>query len=140
MQQAIYPRRPVGVSIIAVLVGIEAVILLFLAIISLFLVVLPGWTASTGGGPTGARIVALVVGLLFLLFGAVSFFLAYGLWTLKRWAFLWVVIVEGASVIFGMVGFLLGSQGGRSIWSLIIPIAILLYFLLDSRVRAAFRV
>jgi hypothetical protein len=139
MQQAISPRRPLGVTIIAILVGIQALLLLFLAIVSLFLVVLPGWTASTGGGPTGARITALVVGLLFLLFGAVSFFLAYGLWTLKRWAFMWVVIVEGASVIFGLVG-LFSSDGNRSIWSFILPIIILLYFLLDRNVRAAFRI
>ena len=139
MQQAISPKRPLGVSIIAVLVAIQAVVLLLLGLLSLFLVVLPGWTASAGG-PTGARLVALAVGLLFLFFGAVSFFLAYGLWTLKRWAFLWVVIVEGASVIFGIVGFLLGSRGEPSIWGLILPIVILLYFLLDKNVRAAFRV
>ena len=139
MQQAISPRRPFGVTVIAILVGIQALLLLFLGIVSLFLVVLPGWTASTGGGPTGARIVALVVGLLFLLFGAVSFFLAYGLWTLKRWAFMWVVIVEGASVIFGLVG-LFSSDGNRSIGSFILPIIILLYFLLDRNVRAAFRI
>ena len=136
MQQAIAPKRPLGVTIIAILVGIQAVFLLFFAIVSLFLVILPGWTS---GGPSGARIAALVVGLFFLLFGGISFFLAYGLWTLKRWAFLWVVIVEGASVIFGLVG-LFSSYGSRSIWSFIIPIVILLYFLLDRNVRAAFRV
>ena len=139
MQQAIPSKRPLGVTIISVLVGIQAVILLFLAIISLFLVVLPGWTASAGGGPTGARIVALGVGLLFLLLGLASCFLIYGLWTLKRWAFMWVVIVEGASVIFGMVGFF-SVDGSRSIGGLILPIIILLYFLLDRNVRAAFRV
>lgn len=139
MQQAVSPRRPIGVTIVAVLVGIQALLLLFLGIVSLFLVVLPGWTASTGGGPTGARIVALAVGLLFLLLGAVSFFLAYGLWTLKRWAFMWVVIVEGASVIFGILG-LFSSDGSRSIGGFILPIIILLYFLLDRNVRAAFRI
>jgi hypothetical protein len=52
---------------------------------------------------------------------------------------MWVVIVEGASVIFGILG-LFSSDGSRSIGGFILPIIILLYFLLDRNVRAAFRI
>lgn len=139
MQQAAAPKRPLGITILAVLVTIQGAILLSLAIVGLFLIVLPGWTASAGSGPTGARIIALVVGLLYLLLGAASFYLAYGLWMLKRRAFLGVVIVKSATIIFILVG-LFGSDGQRGLAGLIIPVIILLYFLLARNVRAAFRV
>jgi hypothetical protein len=138
MQQAVAPKRPLGITILAALVAIQGALLLYLAIVGLFLVVLPGWTAATGGGPTGARIITLVVGLFYLLLAAASFYLAYGLWGLKRRAFLGVVIVKSATIIFILVG-LFGSDGERGLQGLIIPVIVLLYFLFNPRVRAAFR-
>jgi hypothetical protein len=57
--------------------------------------------------------------------------IAWGLWTLKRWAF-WLVVIFQALALLSSVLTL------NSI-SIIISLAVLLYLLLDPNVRAAFR-
>ncbi|GAC1566810.1 MAG: hypothetical protein NVS3B14_10880 [Ktedonobacteraceae bacterium] len=100
--------RPLGVTIIAILVAIGAV-----------LEIIGGLLLLAVFAPLG------------------SLFVAWGLWTLKPWAFWLVVIVE----VFHLVqAFFSVARGqGSSIIDIVIPIAILLYLFLDRNVRAAFR-
>lgn len=110
-------RRPLGVTIIAILVAIGAIfeIIAGLALLVIF---------------PPLAIFALIVGV-------VSLFVAWGLWTLKPWAFWLVVIVEVIHLIQAILSMARGQ--GTGIGDLVIPIIILLYLFLDRNVRAAFR-
>ena len=110
-------RRPLGVTVIAILVAIGAVFeiiggLLLLAVFA-------------------------PIGIFALIIGVISLFVAWGLWTLKPWAFWLVVIVEVIHLVQAILSLTRG-QGG-SVGDLIFPIIILLYLFLDRNVRAAFR-
>jgi len=109
-------RRPTGVTIIAILVAIGGVLEV---IGGLLLLIVP------------------FLGLFTLALGIVSLILAWGLWTLKPWAFWVAVILEAINAIEGLINLLRGN--GSSLFSLIVSVAILLYLFLDPNVRAAFR-
>ncbi len=110
-------RRPLGVTIIAILVAIGAIFEII-------------------GGLVLLAVFA-PVGILALIVGVVSLFVAWGLWTLKPWAFWMVVIVEVVHLIQAILSLTRGQGGG--VGDLIFPIIILLYLFLDRNVRAAFR-
>ena len=138
-------RRPLGVSIIAVLVAIQGIFFLILGILALVAVIVAANSAGTtvnGYAITGATlsIVAGVLAGVFLVVGLVSLLFAWGLWTLKRWAFWATVIIEIISLLNSVLAF---TQPHANFWSavvgMIIPIVILVYFLADANVRAAFR-
>jgi len=138
-------RRPLGVSIIAVLVAIQGIFFLILGILALVAVIAAANSAGTtvhGYAITGATVSAIagVLAGIFLVVGLVSLLFAWGLWTLKRWAFWATVIIEIISLINSVFAF---TQPHANFWSaavgMIIPIVILVYFLADANVRAAFR-
>ena len=138
-------RRPLGVSIIAVLVAIQGIFFLILGILALVAVIVAANSAGTtvnGYAITGATlsIVAGVLAGVFLVVGLVSLLFAWGLWTLKRWAFWATVIIEIISLLNSVLAF---TQPHANFWSavvgMIIPIVILVYFFADANVRAAFR-
>src|SRR5579863_4401695 len=110
-------RRPLGVTIIAILVAIGAV-----------LEIIGGLLLLAVFAPVG--IIALIVGII-------SLFVAWGLWTLKPWAFWMVVIVEVIHLVQALISVSRG-QGG-SIVDIVFPVIILLYLFMDRNVRAAFR-
>ena len=97
-----------------------------------------------GGALANATFTATLPGhpdhLNFLVVGLVSLLFAWGLWTLKRWAFWATVIIEIISLINSVLAF---TQPHANFWSaavgMIIPIVILVYFFADANVRAAFR-
>ena len=110
-------RRPLGVTIIAILVAIGAIFEIIggLALLAIF----------------------APVGIFALIIGVVSLFVAWGLWTLKPWAFWLVVIVEVIHLVQAILS--LGRGQSVGIGDVIFPIVILLYLFLDRNVRAAFR-
>ncbi|TMD85905.1 MAG: hypothetical protein E6I79_13345 [Chloroflexi bacterium] len=96
-------RRPLGVSIIAVLVAIQGIFFLILGILALVAVIVAANSAGTtvnGYAITGATVSAIagVLAGIFLVVGLVSLLFAWGLWTLKRWAFWATVIIEPLSL------------------------------------------
>ena len=110
-------RRPLGVTIIAVLVAIGAIFEIIggLALLAIF----------------------APVGIFALIVGVISLFVAWGLWTLKPWAFWLVVIVEVIHLVQAVLSVARGQ--GVGIGDIIFPVVILLYLFLDRNVRAAFR-
>jgi uncharacterized membrane protein (DUF2068 family) len=118
-------RRPLGVTIISILLGINGVLLIIV-----------GLTAVLAGGVTRAGFI-FFVGWIPLIFGILSLILAWGLWNLRPWAFWTAVILEALSILNDIFG--LTNNGSRHIGDLIISLIILLYLLLDRNVRAAFR-
>ncbi len=138
-------RRPLGVSIIAVLVAIQGIFFLILGILALVAVIAAANSAGTtvnGYAITGATVSAIagVLAGIFLVVGLVSLLFAWGLWTLKRWAFWATVIIEIISLLNSVFAF---TQPHANFWSaavgMIIPVVILVYFFADANVRAAFR-
>jgi hypothetical protein len=127
-QDLMQPQRPLGVTIVAILMGIQGLLLVFVGILAFFGIFVPG----VGGVFFVLAIITLLMGLLILYF-------ASSLWTLKRWAFWATVIIEIINVVFGLVALFSGGEKGN-IFGLILSAIILIYFLADSHVRAAFRV
>ena len=113
-----YQMRPLGVTIIAILVAVIGVLGIILALT--FLAAAPS------------------IAIFDIIIGVLNLVIAWGLWTLKPWAFWTTVILEAITVVFGIIG-LVGGQV-VSVIDLIIAIAILAYMLLDRNVRAAFHV
>jgi hypothetical protein len=127
-------KRPIGVSIIAVLVAIGGIITLIAALYWFFGVGLFGFHI-----PGSVRGYAILYGTVAALIGLLQLFFAWGLWTLKRWAFWATVMLE----ILNIAGLLTSwmqhySSFGFFLFSLVIPVIILVYFLADRNVRQAF--
>ena len=76
------PTRPTGITILAVLSAIGGVLAL---LAGLFATVLGGAVgAATGNAAVGGLV--SVLGLIAIVYGALSLAFAYGAWTLKPWA------------------------------------------------------
>ena len=121
-------KRPLGISIIAVLLFISAVVEIFFGVIVLVSSIFANLLA------------ALLIGWIPLAIGIVSFILAWGLWTLKPWAYWATVILEVVNIVIhlfslGQVNHSFGDIFGGGIISLII----LTYLLVDRNVREAFQ-
>jgi uncharacterized membrane protein (DUF2068 family) len=127
-------RRPTGVSIIAVLVAIGGIITLIGAIYLFF-----GVGVFAFQLPGSLRGVAIWFGILAAIIGLLELFFAWGLWTLKSWAFWAVVILEVLNIIQILILWLQHySNFGSFLLSLVLPVVILVYFLADRHVREAF--
>ncbi len=118
-------RRPLGITIIAVLVAISGIFTIIISLLALFAV----------------RISALGVGLLIfaIILGVIDLILAYGLWTLKKWAFWATAILEAISLVSAIIGIASGNRTSSQITSLVFAVIILVYLFADRNVRIAFR-
>ncbi len=126
--------RPVGVSIIAVLLGIQGALEVIYSL--LLFARAPQFVISNGG--TVAVVQVSPWG--FLISGILVLILTYGLWTLRPWAFWVTVIVEIINLIGGFVALFSYYYPWAVLLSMVIPAVILIYFLADSNVRTAFNV
>lgn len=129
------PReRPVGVTIIAVLLGIEGVFEIILGILALTNV-FPQGLISTGNSPTGGYL-----GVTYIIVGLIKLLLIWGLLRLKRWAWVATILFTGLSVATSCFAI---SQSRFVLLTLlsdmIIPAVIWIYFILDDDLRSAFR-
>ena len=141
-------RRPLGVTIISVVLAIEGIFELLVGILILVGIFTLGHEISIHGHAVVGSVVDVVGGALggilagaALIIGLFSLIFAIGLWTLKRWAFWLTVIIEIISIIRHALGFVQPNHNTVTIIiGLILPVVILLYFLLDRDVRRAFRI
>jgi hypothetical protein len=129
-QQAPLNReRPLGITIIAAVMGILAVFHicggLGLLISAPFLPILGHGILSVFTGAF-AGIFAIVLAIINLI-------IAEGLWRLRPWAFWVTVVVLGINVLDGLFG-----TGG--FFGLLVSGAILIYMFVDGNVRSAFNV
>lgn len=121
-------RRPLGVTIIAILMFIQAIFQMIFGLRVFF-------TATALEPVTG-----LVVGWIPLAFGILILVLAWGLWTLKSWAYWTTLVLEGLNILLNL------SQLGQPTHSIfgimgggLLSIIIVIYLLVDRHVREAFR-
>lgn len=142
MENAMARRRPLGVTIIAVILAIQAIFELLLGIFAILAIFAAGHAISGSGHTTTGTIVDVLGGTLggiSLVVGILTLIFAIGLWTLKRWAFWLTVIIELISLIRHALEFTHPNPSvGTIILGMIIPVVVLLYFLVDGNVRAAF--
>jgi hypothetical protein len=136
-------KRPTGVTIIAILLGIEGILEIIFGILILATSFFISHRVTINGHTVVATAVNVVGGFLGgipLIIGILTLIFTWGLWMLKRWAF-WATIVIAALNIVIVLPELF--QAHPNIFSfiirIIVPIIILLYFLLYPQVRHAFR-
>ena len=139
-------RRPLGVSILAILEGLQGIGFLIIGLLALVAVIVAASSSGSvivhGSIITGAE-VGIVSGILagiFLVVGFLSLLFAWGLWQLSRWAFWATVIIQVISLVNSVFAFTqVNANTGFIAGSMFVPIVILLYFLVNSNVRAVFR-
>ena len=115
-------RRPFLVRVLAVLLALQAIAWLIIGFTTLL----------TAGG-------FLAVSLLIM--GLVGLLLAWGLWTLKRWAFWVTVVISAIDLIVDILGWI-QPQLGVAVQELVpnmVLSAFILVVLFMPDVRAAFR-
>ena len=130
MQNISTPRRPLGITIISILLFIQAVF-----------EIIGGISSVIGNTPTGTMSDVLL-GWFPLAMGVIELVLAWGLWTLKPWAYWGTLVVEIVNILIHFFGFL-GLPRTHSALAVIsggiVSIIIVIYLLVDGNVRRAFR-
>ena len=137
-------QRPIGVTIMAVLLCIEGLLELIGGILLIVAANSLSRTIISHGHRISAHVVdGLGIGLggVGIVIGIITLIFVFGLWTLRRWAFWAVIILEGLSLLRSIIELVrhTGTVGGV-VAGMIIPALILIYFLLDANVRRAFRI
>ncbi len=136
--------RPIGVTIIAILEGIQGL----LSVIGGIILILAANSLSRRIVSHGHTIISKFVdtfgvgiGVTFVVIGLILLFFVFSLWTLQRWAYWAVIIFEVISLIPSVLALIRGTGTlAGTIVQMILPIVILLYFLVDTNVRRAFRI
>lgn len=126
MQNITTERRPLGITIIAILLFIQAILEIIFGFFSFF------------GSIIHNPLSGLLVGWVPLVVGVLLFILAWGLWTLRPWAYWATLILEIVNIVLHFLGY--GQT--HSIFAIIsggiISIIIVIYLLVDRHVRRAF--
>jgi len=104
------PRRPTGVTIIAILEVLKGVIQIIVG--GLLLGFFEAYyDPSLWPYPVFLGAFAFVLGVLFLVLGGLSFLLAYGFWFGYRWAWLFGIILQSIGLISNLIEFPGGLLG-----------------------------
>lgn len=143
MQNTLAPRRPLGVTILAVLLTIQGIVEIIIGIIALLAISTIGHIVTAHGHTTIGTVVDVfggVLGGISIVVGVLTLIFAWGMWALKRWAYWLTIIIEGISLVRHLLEFAHPHPAVASIViGLIIPVVILVYFLADPNVHRAFR-
>jgi uncharacterized membrane protein (DUF2068 family) len=137
-------KRPLGVTILSILIGLEGLGEIFLGILAVGALIAIS-NAVRGGGhanlAAALSVLGWILGILPLVIGAITLFIAIGLFLLKRWAY-WTTVIVSIIFLIRQVYELIQPREAYTlvIIGTIIPLVILLYLLLDPSVRQAFRV
>lgn len=135
-------RRPGGVTLIAVLLGIEGILEIIVGILlltaSLFIshrVTVHGHTTIA----TAINVLGGVLGGLPLIIGILTLIFSWGLWMLKRWAFWTTIVIAVLNILVALPTiFQVHPNIPSFVIRAIVPVLILLYFLFFPQVRHAF--
>ncbi len=136
--------RPIGVTIMTIIVWIEGVVELLAGIVFLVLAITVGHSIVVHGHRTVGHVID-ATGILFsaplIIIGLFTIIFGVGLWTLRRWAFWAVTVIEGLTLLYNILQLVQHRISGLGIVTdITIPAIILIYFFVDPRVRAAFRI
>lgn len=140
-------NRPVGVVIIAILqivssvfgIALGAIILIFGDRVIQWLAQTPEFQDAFQDIPTSfISTIAVVVGILSIIFGLLGILIAWGLLMLKLWAWVLTIVFQSLGAASNLVAVLTGQLSFGIIIQLAIS-ALIIYYLLRSDVRRAFR-
>jgi len=127
-------ERPFGVSLIAVLIIIEAIFQI-IAALAMMGISMIGFFATPY---IGASVALTVFGVIAIIVGLIQLAVGSGMWSLEKWAWIFAVVVLWIDVIFDILGGFAGVQSwGAALVSMIIPVIVLIY-LYSEGVRKAF--
>jgi len=127
-------KRPGAITFVAVLVTIQGIFRLLVGFFFLLGALLGGWALTTS-----SVVVGIIAGVLIAIIALLTLFFAWGLWTLKRWAYWATVILMVLDLLSSIFGLTQPITGIWTIWGgVIIPAVVLIYFLVSSGVRKAF--
>ncbi len=139
MERSASRARPLGITIIAVLLlilGIIAVIIGGIAIAGFSSV---GHIFGHNVGRTAVDVLGDILGGIPLVFGILALIFSWGMFTLKRWAFWLTVILDILLIISRIKDFLDPSHHIGGLVVAAIGIVILIYLFVDRNVRNAFQ-
>ena len=126
---------PTGVKIISVLDYIGAAILVILGLLFIF-----------GGGALAASIPIIgalggaffiVIGIVFVAFAVLAFFVARGLWKAQKWAWIVSIIIACLGVLSALISMIQGNVTGN-IFNLVVNGVIGAYLIFSKAVKQAF--
>ena len=139
---ATHLRRPLLVSFLAFLLGIEGALAILVGVLAMLDLASVVDILSIKGQIVERPVIDMIgyiLGGMSIVIGVVTIALAIGLWMLKRWAF-WtaVVLLTINLAIQSALFFRAHTPRPLEIASLIVSALLLLYFLLLPKVRRAF--
>ncbi len=126
--------RPVGISILAALAALQGIVQLGFGFFVLF--TSPALVVQSGS----TVIVQQITPWGLLILGIAALILAYGLWTLRKWAFWVTVILETINLVGAIVALFTIYSPGAILLSMLVPAIILTYLFADQHVREAFSI
>jgi drug/metabolite transporter (DMT)-like permease len=127
-------KRPLGVTILAILAILAGIGGLIGGGGSM---ALPSIISATGKSMSlpFPMVYFYAIGAVLLILGLISFFVAYGFWTGKRWAWMIGIILAILNIIFGAVNIAIGSYS--AIVSIIFYL-IIIFYLTRPHIKAWF--
>jgi uncharacterized membrane protein (DUF2068 family) len=130
-------KRPIGVTLITVLLGILGILEFGFGSLALVTSLLGHFIV-----PLSSVAVGGATGVYYILVGLVKLFFVWGLWRLQRWAFWATVFITALSLLSSVLAL---TEPSPTSWTLLLadlllPTMILVYFVVDASVRKAFRI
>ena len=136
-------ERPTGVSVLAVLCFIAAGLTILISLA--FMMGSAAISQMIGGGAGSAMFVGLgaIGGIFILAFAALYLVVGFGLWTLKNWGRLLMLILAAIGLVFGALGLLRALMHFHVMvlaWQLIVCLiyAWIITYLLKTHFKQAF--
>jgi len=136
-------KRPLLVTIMALLLALQGAVWLVLGILAFIGVITNGKIDVLGAASDTTSLDVLAV--TWLVSAVAALFFSWALWTLKRWAFWATLIIELGNILAGSLLLIRPNPNtlfpyslGEIVISMIVAIIILVFFLVDAKVRKAF--
>jgi len=140
-------ERPTGVTILAVLNFVGALLCVLGALLFFLGLGLAGAGAKTTGAGTGGMALLMglgaVGGVIILIFGAIAVLVGVGLWKLRNWARILTIVLTALSLLFAVLG-LLTSLLHFQLFALVFRLvfvaiyALILWYMFQPHVKQAF--
>ena len=125
--------RPTGVTIIAILNALGGVLCL---LAGLMFLAMPGMLPAGMYGMSGMLgMVIGVMGIVMVVCGVLSLVIAYGLWTLKNWARLLVIVFSALGIASNLVSIAGGMM--HAVVGIAIN-AVVIWYMMRDDVKAVF--
>jgi hypothetical protein len=130
--------RPFGITILAFLLFVSGLLDLAVVLLGLFAIHAGQLRFVPPPMPHVNQTSQVLAVALLIALSILPLLLARGLWNLKRWAYWGMVLLEGINVAIGVVDLVNHQPEQQTLLTLVVPVLILLYLLLDHNVHVAF--